>query len=327
MQFVTSGRTTVVRIGFEIRTIALGGRFDPKNLYGVTPLRTTVHDSGRRGMDRPQGAGNQRAMKTFPLMLACLLAVVGSTGASEKRSTEFELPEGRQDRSQSWMVPVPCELPSEFRGRFKPFASVVCVDFTGDRQDDFIAIEKPSSNHNTEQQSDAGGVEWWIASSGRVIRRAQIYSSDHAYRWFQKLGRSAVPTIISAWGYSDGIDYTVQVLDLKTGKLRRLFFFDPVLVESDGQQYHGYPWDVSRLQTRVRHGEVLLRAEIRSRTTSDDESNDNEDNQQKCIPVLFFDGTSTQPTSARQTPRRGRWMSLDAIVKRTSAKTKSADCD
>lgn len=266
-------------------------------------------------------------MKTFPLVLACLLAVVGNAGASEMGSTEFEQSKDRQDRRQSWMVPLPCELPARFRGRFKPFASVVCVDFTGDGQDDFIAFEKPSSKHNAEQQSDAGGVEWWITSSGRVIRRAQIYSSDHAYRWFQKLGRSAVPTIISAWGYSDGIDYTVQQLDLKTGKLRHLFFFEPVLVESDGKQYHGYPWDVSRLQTLIRHGEVLLRAEIRPRTTSDDESNDNENNRQQCIPVLFFDGTSTQPTLAREAPRRGRWTSLDAIVKRTSAKTKSADCD
>ena len=63
MQLVTAGRTTAVRIGFEIRTIALGGRLDPKDLYGVTPLHTTVHDSrlpalsSARWMNRPSRNG------------------------------------------------------------------------------------------------------------------------------------------------------------------------------------------------------------------------------------------------------------------------------
>jgi hypothetical protein len=288
-------------------------------------------ENTRSERDRPQAVGDQRAMNTWTrtallnktlagiLAMTAMLGCVTSGAFSQETGLLEKSKTPTLDPTRSWIVPAPCRLPAKLTARFKPFASVVCIDFTGDGQLDFIALAKRSP----KADSDLEGTEWWIASNGQVIRRAPVYSSDHAYRWFQKLDRDPVPTIISAQGYSDGIDYTVQKLDLKTGKLKRLFYFEPVLVEADGHQFHGYPWDVSRLQTMVRNGDVLLRVEIRPRNTFDDESNDNQGNQQQCIPMLFFDGTSTQhEVAARKQSGQGQWVLLDTIVQRTKAKTK-----
>jgi hypothetical protein len=262
------------------------------------------------------------AWTRFTFATTLILGFISATAHSQEDSASIEAKSQSTDHSQHWSVPVPCELPSKLRGRFKPFASVLCVDFTGDGRGDFIALKKSSPEHSSEQNSDLVGVEWWITSNGQVIRREKIFSSDYAYRWFQKLGNDTVPAIISAWGFSDGIDYTVQKLDLKTGKLKHLFYFEPVLVEADGRQFHGYPWDLTRLQTLARNGEILLRASVRLRNGLYDETNDNENNLQQCVPMLYFDGTSSQRDStASEQSGNGQWVSLDAIAKQTKART------
>jgi hypothetical protein len=229
-------------------------------------------------------------------------------------------------QKQDWASPVACAFPPEWHEQHeqlmsRTFLSVKCVDFTGDGKDDFIALEKPTPKQLRDANDDLQGIEWWITSVGKIIRHNNMPESDYNYRWFQKLGRDAVPVMISAFGYSDGIDYQVTRLDLETGNMTNLFYFKPVLIEKDGRQFHGYPWDITFLRTSVRDGEILLLAGDKPYEDAA-EDNDNVDNQQQCIPVLYFEGTSTQrELAAIPEPGYGQqWVSLETLVQKTRAR-------
>jgi hypothetical protein len=265
-----------------------------------------------------------------PILLAVItLVYAGAVLAEDREGFQYateklsgETAHIQTESRQNWVSPAVCAFPPEWREQHKQlmsktFLSVKCVDFTGDGKDDFIALEKPTPKQLHDAKfSDLKGAEWWVTSSGEVIRHENIYHSDYDYRWFQKLGRDTVPVIISAFGYSDGINYKVKRLNLKTGSMTDLFYFKPVLIEKDGHQFHGYPWDVTSLRTLVRNGEVFLLAGYKPHRY-EEEDNDNDGNQQQCIPVLYFEGTSTQrELAAIPEPEHGQWLSLETLIKK-----------
>ena len=215
--------------------------------------------------------------------------------------------------SQIMRAPVSCKPDATVEAAVKNILKCECVDLDGDGAQDFIVLGKPES---ASRGSDYLGRESWIASEGRIILRQDRWLSDYAFRWFVNLDDDPVPEIISAYGFSDGIDYTIQRIDVQAGKLSDVFHFEPVLIDTDGRKYHGYPWDVKDIHVRREGGRIDILAGIRERVPpqlQEDDDNAGMSADQRRIPRILFIGESTQPDIARLTDFDTAWYSLEVL--------------
>ncbi len=219
-------------------------------------------------------------------------------------------------------APAPCDAPPWLKEIVRGLKSCQCVDFTGDGVPDYIALGATSQVENKTDGTPLGD-EWWVTSDRHVVVKRTRWYADHNYIWLARLDAGLQPIIISAYGFAEGIEYTLQKLDLSTGTFTILFYFDPVLVEADGQLYHGYPWDVSDILAEGTGGTTRLRAAMRPRPAADAPrvgdpgmgDNGRMPDRQKMVPVLFFAGRSTQPAIARLGPLESRGYRLDELVR------------
>jgi hypothetical protein len=214
---------------------------------------------------------------------------------------------------QAMQSPVPCKPNATVEDAVKNILKCECVDLDGDGAQDFIVLGKSES---ASRDSAYLGRELWIASGGRIILRQDRWLSDYAFRWFVNLDGDPVPEIISAYGFSDGIDYTIEKLDVEAGTRSDIFHFEPVLIDADGQKYHGYPWDLKDIRVRRQGDRPEILAAMSERVPS--ELQDGDDNagisaDQRRIPRILFTGESTQPDLARLRDFDTAWYSLESL--------------
>jgi hypothetical protein len=225
---------------------------------------------------------------------------------------------GQMFLAATMVAPESCTTPDWLKDLVPGITKCTCIDFTGDGIKDYIVLAE-----YTRTVKDVGevplGDEWWITSEQKIILKKTVWASDYKYLWFANLDSDPVPEIISAYGFSEDIDYTIQKLDLITGSFKVLFYFEPVLVEPDGTYYHGYPWDVTDIKRKIKGKKINLLVQVRQRGPREgrDEFTDNQgmpDYQHK-VPMIFFFGKSTQPDLAKFDPLKPKWIKLEDIEK------------
>jgi hypothetical protein len=193
------------------------------------------------------------------------------------------------------------------------------LDFDGDDKMDYLVLVKSRSAGPTD---DRIGTELWVTSDLRVVKRKPKYASDYDNIWLINLDGDRVPEVISAYGYSDGIDYAVYKQNLRGKDDTLLFYFKPVLIDPDNRTrdyYWGYPWDVTNIVLRYRNGEAEISCSLTHRIESSDvEGGDNAGvpRWQQIIPAIFFDGKTTQPDISVGDIGQRQWLTLKALAER-----------
>ncbi len=223
------------------------------------------------------------------------------------------------------MAPKKCSPPKWLSAKLPKIGECKGVDFTGDGELDFIVICLPEKKQD-ENGSYILGEEYWVTSSRKILLHRTAYPSDHNYLWFKNLDEDPVPEIISAWGFSEDIDYTIKKIDLNAGKIEVLFWFEPVIIEASGNCYHGYPWDINNIECVEENNSVSLLVQIRPRMPNEGKGKftDNQgmpDSQVK-MPMVVFRGKSTQPDIAKLEKVKPVKMSLKEIASIISSKSK-----
>ena len=171
------------------------------------------------------------------------------------------------------------------------------VDFSGDGIKDYIA----------ECDDNKGSFyEYWITSDHKIFNIAYLPQEIH-YRFVGNLDNDPELEIVRATGYEDGIDYYIAELDSQLQKEKILFFFNPIILK-DHINYWAYPWDIediqlkeSKIHVSVDHN-ILRYGEI---------SNPSE---QTMLPVLFFNGTSSQPHAKENEINSTTYLSLNQLI-------------
>jgi hypothetical protein len=220
------------------------------------------------------------------------------------------------------VAPTACEPPKWLVAPVPGLTACECVDFAGDGVLDFIAMGPAPSATSSGDAAPLLGIEAWDTSDRRVVARIPAHASDYRFRWFARLSSRKQSDIISAFGFSEGIDYTLERLNLVTGRLEVLFYFQPILVEADGKMYHGYPWDLGDILTFTSGKERTLRASVGPPPPPNDEalSMGFQDNagmpaSQRKVPHLFFSGRSTQPDLAALPHQPSRRCLLSDLIR------------
>lgn len=212
--------------------------------------------------------------------------------------------------------PTQATLPSEIRQRISGnIVGTSSVDFNGDGHPDYlVAVEIPRSP-GAKETPDPYASRYWFTSSFRLVKKTPIYIQPYNYIWFADLDSTTDPFIISAEGFSDGIDYAVYRQDFKAGKDILLFRFYPVLLDSKvgKKTYHwGYPWDISDLILKRDRGVPLILCSFDSLTNAD-KGGIEPPKWQKRVPIVFFKGRPTQESNPGKI-RTLHWLSLDQII-------------
>lgn len=178
--------------------------------------------------------------------------------------------------------------------------SIESIDFTGDKNNDFIVKTKIDENGYKI-------CEYWISSKYELIRQIETYNDGIKMRKYINLDNDPELEIIDASGYEDGIDYTVQNINLNTGELETVLYFNPI-IETETKNYWGYPWDWTKLKIKSdKRIKVSLQHEIeRDREISFPRN-------QKILPAIYFDGTPTQESHVGKI-QESTWLSLKEII-------------
>lgn len=195
----------------------------------------------------------------------------------------------------------PTEINSKVKGEID---KVYQVDFTGDAQADFIV--------QTKMDKEGKIKEIWLTSDFLLFNRISKYIQDYDFMGFINLDNDPEPELYSASGYSDGIDYAIYDLNMKTGKQELLFYFNPVIIENE-KDYWGYPWDTKGIITWTEDGVTMIYY-----STDHDIERDGHityPENQKVMPVIFLTGQSTQPDITVGEVRNREWKTIEEIKK------------
>lgn len=189
------------------------------------------------------------------------------------------------------IIPTPAKIKRLVKGNI---TEVKTIDFNGDRENDFIVRVR----NNNPIDSDVYGTEFWINSAMKIVKRETWYNASADFKWFINLDSDATPEIISAFGYEDGIAYSVFKQDFKSGKDVLLFQFSPVLVDASRERKHfwGYPWDLIDVKAKRKGNYYELLCSF-NHNVEGDFTNVKTPKWQRRIPVIFFNGKTTQPDS------------------------------
>ncbi len=158
---------------------------------------------------------------------------------------------------------------------------IEAIDFKGDNKKDFIVTTMLDENGYKVR-------EYWISSDYKKIRQADIYKDGIQIRKFINLDNDPEPEVIDATGFEDGIDYTIKNLNLKSGELEVVLYFNPV-IESEDQNYWGYPWDWRRLKI---NNDGQIKTSLNHKIVRD--GNVKIPKNQKIMPIIYFEGIPTQ---------------------------------
>jgi hypothetical protein len=213
------------------------------------------------------------------------------------------------------LIPTPVKIKRMLKS---PIAETKAIDFDGDRKLDFIVYVRS----NVPIDSDVYGTEIWITSNFKIVKRTPKYNATADFKWFVNLDDDPVPEIVSAFGYEDGIEYSVSKQNLKTGHDTKLFLFNPVL-RGRGRDLWGYPWDIADIQARRKGNYFELLCSFDHDVEGDFHTIELPD-WQKTVPVIFFAGESTQPETAQvEAIRTSQWLDLSSIARRARRQPKN----
>jgi len=236
-------------------------------------------------------------MKTLNSRFCNLLIMLSVSCAVVQAQTIMRAPK---------LIPTPARSERLVRS---PVAETRAIDFDGDRKLDYIVYVRS----DVPIDSDVYGTEIWITSDFKIIKRTSKYNVAADFKWFINLDDDPTPEIVSAFGYEDGIEYSVSKQNFKTGRDTHLFSFNPVL-RGRGKDYWGYPWDIVDIHARRKGNHFELRCSFDHHVKGDFENIVLPD-WQKSVPVIFFDGESTQPATAKVGEiRTSRWLDISSIA-------------
>ena len=150
-----------------------------------------------------------------------------------------------------------------------------------------------------------------------LFNRTLKYVQDYDLIRFVNLDSDPEPEIYSARGYSDGIDYAIYDINMKTGKQELLFYFNPVIIDK-GKLFWGYPWATRGFVTKTIDGEPKIYY-----STDHDIEREGEisvPESQKVLPVIFLIGQTTQPNIGVGEVRNRTWGTIEEIKKLCTTK-------
>jgi hypothetical protein len=183
------------------------------------------------------------------------------------------------------------------------------VDFNGDGLKDYIC----QPDYKTKLIDPH--KEIWINSDFEKVKSIEKYWMDYDFFWFVNIDSDPEPEIFSATGYSDGIDYCFIDQDLTTGKNSILFYFNPVILDSE-KEYWGYPWDIKNLLVKLENGQVKIKCSLDHNIERDGEIT--RPDSQSQFPVIYFIGKSTQPNINVGQIKRFEWLTITEIMNKVS---------
>jgi hypothetical protein len=204
----------------------------------------------------------------------------------------------------------PAELKDIFSGLdFQTFQ----VDFNGDSLRDYICQADTRSTGTNPYK------EIWINSDFKKVKSIEKYCVDYDYFFFVNIDSDPEPEIVSASGFSDGINYCFIDQDLASGKNSVLFYFTPVILESD-IEYWGYLWDIKDLLLKLENGQLRVKCSLDHKVERNGEII--RPDSQSQLPVICFSGESTQPNVNVGQINGFQWLTIREIMNRISTKEK-----
>ncbi len=206
---------------------------------------------------------------------------------------------GQHFNQMDTLITFPPEITSKVNQEIE---DIFHVDFTGDNIKDYIVQTKVNEEGKT--------TEIWLTSDFSLFNRTSTYRGDYYFIRFINLDDDPEPEIYLASGYSDGIDYEIYDLNMKTGKQELLFYFNPVIIDNE-KKYWGYPWDTSGIITKNENGKRTVYCSLRHDIERDGEIT-RPDNQ-NFFPVIFLKGQSTQPDFEVTGIETETWKTIEEI--------------
>lgn len=178
------------------------------------------------------------------------------------------------------------------------------VDFTGDEQYDYICkLKHEPANEPTYK-------EIWISSEMKIIKTLEKYPMDYDFFWLINIDNDPEPEILNASGFSDGIDYWFSDQNLLTGIDEILFYFSPIIVETN-KTYWGYPWDITSLSIKTENAHTKLKCSLDHTVSRDDDYT--LPDWQKALPIIVFQGRPTQPEMQTTSLKNCQWLTIEKI--------------
>jgi len=121
--------------------------------------------------------------------------------------------------------------------------------------------------------------------------------------------------LIVAEGFADGIDYSIFKI-ISKDSLQLIFRFNPVLFDNSNKSkdyFWGYFWDISALNCTYENGQIKILSSVNHKIKRDGVID--VPSWQKILPVIFFNGKTTQPEITVGKIYSKAFMSIEEIIK------------
>ena len=153
---------------------------------------------------------------------------------------------------------------------------------------------------------------WWIRDEFTVYRKIEIGIADHEIWKYINLDDDPELEIVSAWGYEDGIDYSIVDLDYESdGAIKNAILFHPV-AKYKNARFWGYPsyWNLMMFDPKSKSIEVLFEHSVVR-------DGNNEIPETYKMPVLFFETDDAELISKMKSLKgESIWVTLDELFRR-----------
>lgn len=115
------------------------------------------------------------------------------------------------------------------------------VDFNGDGKLDYLVFVKTVKKLQIEDEAGTTGIETWITSGFKIVKREQRLNSAFHDRWFINLDDDPMPEVFYALLYEDSSEYSIYKQNFN-GKDKLLFNLNPVISDATRQNknYWGF---------------------------------------------------------------------------------------
>jgi len=188
----------------------------------------------------------------------------------------------------------------------RPIDLVLSIDLNGDGQKDYIVKQGVRENYFQVY------FEYWLSHDFKLLLKRNKPTGGIDYDFYINLDSDLELELISAYGYEDGIDYSISNIDYERGKEELLFHFNPVIIV-DNEFRWGYPWDLKDIYTLKRKdGNIFIYSSTDHDVVRD--GNITIPENQKIFPVIFFGGTPTQESQVEEI-RNKTYLSIEQIKK------------
>jgi hypothetical protein len=182
------------------------------------------------------------------------------------------------------------------------------VDFNGDNKRDYICKTEGLNKSNNEY------LEYWITSDFKIIKKIPKYYTDIEYRWFVNIDSDKEPEILSASGWSEGVDYCFIDQDFKSQKDSILFYFNPIIIDNN-KEYWGYPWAIKNLIIRKEKNRTLIFSSLIHEIVRDGEIT--KPSCQSVFPLIGFSGYQQKLSAEIGEKHNLEWVDFKELIKQT----------